>query len=257
MFCACKGQQCCLRSIITEKQKHQQAKQMHKKIRQKHIIQKNTNKPLLHFFDSTISFTSVNKFFYTKPYLMDKTKEARLSMYDAVIAYCNNNPAPVASIPAFQSAFTDFQTAVSGIHTTAHLQADVITGIAADKKQMRIGLCQQAVGLCDVIFALASATGNNELKGKADFSLSDLKRLKGESLVSVCTNIFEAANANLAGLATYGITPGNITDFQNATSAYAAKITSPRNAVSQRASYAKNAQQFFRASEQHFKNAAR
>ena len=176
---------------------------------------------------------------------MNKVKEARLNMFDAVIAYCNNNAATVASIPAFQSAFTNFQNAVSGIHLTAQQEADVIIGITADKAQLRLNLCKQTAELAAVVFAFASSSSNNELKEKVNFSFSNLKRLKDKSLIAACTNIRDSAQANLAGLAPYGVTATSITDFQNAIDAYAAKTSSPRNAVSQRSYYKQSLNDLF------------
>ncbi len=95
---------------------------------------------------------------------MNKVNVSRLTMFDTVIAYCNNNSDTVASVPSFQTAFTNFETTVGEIHETVQLEANIISGIATDKSELKATLCQQAADLCSIIFAYASTTGNNQLK---------------------------------------------------------------------------------------------
>jgi hypothetical protein len=185
---------------------------------------------------------------------MTKTQEARLNMYDAVNAFCNNNPIIVATIPAFQDTLTDFQSLLDSIHATAQLKADVITGIAEDKKELRLTLCQLSTNLAAVLFAYASSIGNNELKQKANFSASELTRMKDGMLTSVSLNLKGLANDNLASLAPYGITASSITDIDNAISDYQNKISSPRNAVSQRGTYRKTLNGLFKQANLILKN---
>ena len=177
---------------------------------------------------------------------MNKQNESKLNMYDAVIAYCNNNSDTVATLPAFQTAFSAFETTVGEIHNTVQLEAGIISGIAADKNQLRIALCQQASDLCAVIFAFASSTNNNEIKEQVNYSFSELKRITAEMLVPVCSNIYDVLNANIKALKAYGITADNLSDFQTAMDSYEEKISSPRNAVSQRAAYGATLRNLFK-----------
>ncbi|HLK27156.1 MAG TPA: carboxypeptidase-like regulatory domain-containing protein [Puia sp.] len=170
---------------------------------------------------------------------MNKTYEARLNMFDAVNAFCNDNPIITATVPAFQDTLTDFQSIVDSIHSTAYLEAGVIKGITADKKELRLSLCEAAANLASVVYSYASSTDNNELKEKANFSVSSLKKMKDGMLASVCINIEGIANDNLAALADYGITAASLNDFDDQIKIYVGKASSPRNAVSQRASYSK------------------
>lgn len=180
---------------------------------------------------------------------MNKIKEARLNMYDAVITYCSNNTPIVNTVSAFQTALTDFQATVDNIYSTAQLEVDVITGITADKAQLRETLCQQAADLGSVVFAFASSSDNNELKQKANFTVSDLRRLKDGLLSLTCTNIRDAAKANLPALATFDITPATLNDFSTVIDNYDNKISSPRVAVSQRSAYSKTLTNLFKQAD--------
>jgi hypothetical protein len=168
---------------------------------------------------------------------MDRKQEARLNMFDAVTSFCTTNATSVASVAAFQTAFTSFQTVVAQIHDTAQMEAAIISGIAADKSQLRLALCEQAISLSAALYAFASAANNNQLKNQASVSPTEFKRFNDERLVPTCANVYDALNANIAGLAPYGITAAMVTNFQNAMDVYQAKIASPRNAVSMRSAH--------------------
>ncbi len=168
---------------------------------------------------------------------MNKVNDSRLAMYDAVIAYCNNNTDAVATVPAFQNALTDFQTLVEQIHDTVKLQSNVITGVTAERQQLRIALCQQAADLAAIVSAFAISTNDLELKDQVAFSFRELRRLTAEMLVPRCSNMYDAINANIKALKTYGITTDSLTDFQTAMDDYEAVVSSPRNAVSQRVAH--------------------
>ncbi len=167
-------------------------------------------------------------------------------MFDAVIAYCTSNSSIIATVPAFQSAFASFQSTVSEIHSVVQLQVNVITGITADKAKMKDNLAGAAANLAATVFAYASNSGNNALKEQVNFPPSELKSLKDKMLVATSGNIRDAANANLAALNNYGITAESITGFQTIIDAYVAQMSSPRNAVSQRASHAKTLVNLFK-----------
>jgi len=166
---------------------------------------------------------------------MNKIEESKLNMYDAVIAFCSANQAIVSSVPAFQAAFTSFQSTVSDIHLAAQAEASVITGIAADKSQLKAALCSHAVELASCLYAFAAASGNQELKAQVSFTPHAIGRIKDGMLVPACANIRDAAAANLAALAAYGITPATIAHLQDAMDGFAAKLAAPRNALSRRA----------------------
>jgi len=168
---------------------------------------------------------------------MDRKQESRLNMFDAVTSFCTTNATTVASVAAFQTAFTAFQTVVGQIHETAQMEAAIISGITADKSQLRLALCEQATNLSAALFAFASATNNNQIKNQASVSPTEFKRFNDEKLVPTCANVRDALNANITALAPYGVTAAMVTNFQSAMDAYQSKIASPRNAVSQRSAH--------------------
>ena len=176
---------------------------------------------------------------------MNKINEAKLNMYRAVAKHCNNNPAVIAAIPAFQTAITSLNTNIASILTTAQLEIQVISGITADKAKHKETLAQQASNIANAVFAYASSIANNTLKEQVKFSARKLLRIKDDLIVPTCLNIHSAANANLAALAPYGITAAVLTSFSTAITNYTAAISSPRNAISLRTAYAKDLSNLF------------
>lgn len=78
---------------------------------------------------------------------MNSSQEAKLNMYNAVVTHCAANPAIVATVPAFQTALTDFQNIFGSIIETAQEEAQVIKGVAMDKAQAKKDLVQKAVDI--------------------------------------------------------------------------------------------------------------
>ena len=185
---------------------------------------------------------------------MKSKQEAKLSMYDAVITYCDANAAITGAIPAFGTALTAFKTSVTALRVTAQKEADVISGVAMDKFQAKKDLSQMAATTAAAVYALAAAAGDNELKEKVNFSVSDLQRFKDELLTSNCQNIHDLANANIAALAPYGITAGTLSALNTEIANYAAVVPAPRNAASLRSAYSETLVIQFKEADEILKN---
>lgn len=171
---------------------------------------------------------------------MERKSEAKLNMYRAVANHCNANPAIIATVPAFQTAVTALNANISTMLSTAQMEVQVISGITADKSQLKQSLAQQAADIAAIVFAFASSSGNNTLKEQVKFSFREILRIKDDLIAPTCLNIHNAANTNLAALVGYGITAATLTAFNNAISSFSAAVPSPRNAVSLRAAYKKD-----------------
>ena len=177
---------------------------------------------------------------------MTNRQEAKLNMYNAVVSYCNDNAAIVASVPAFQTAFNNFQGLFGNIIETAQLEASVITGVAMDKSQARNAVAEKAAGIAAAVYAYAISIGNNTLKERVHYSLNDLLYLRDELLGPACIDISQAANDNIAALAPYNITAAVLTDFGTLIETYMDSVAAPRNAITQRAAYSASIKNYFK-----------
>jgi hypothetical protein len=185
---------------------------------------------------------------------MNSSQEAKLNMYHAVITHCDANNAVVATIPAFDAQLTTFKATVVSIDDTVQLEAQVISGIATDKKVLRTSLTQQGADLAATVFAYAKSINDNTLAEAVDFAKSELARLKDDELAPVCQNIHAAANTNIAALAAYGITAPALANFNALITNYIAAVPAPRNAAALRKTYAVNLKTFFKDADSMLKN---
>jgi Carboxypeptidase regulatory-like domain len=180
---------------------------------------------------------------------MNAQSEAKLTMYQSVEDHCDDNSDIISANIAFQTAFTNFKTKVATIVNTAQ-QADLaLTGFAAGKKTTKQELCGMTADIAAIIYAFADATGNDELKGEVNYSLTDLLRLKDSLLAPRCQNIHDKGFENKEALKDYGITAAILTTLQTVIDTYTETIPKPRTAVSSRKTLNSNLKQFFKETD--------
>ena len=171
---------------------------------------------------------------------MNATQESKLNMYRATQKHCNDNAAIVATVPAFATTLTAFNSKVSAIISTAQQEDLVTKGITVDKSVAKKTLCQLATDIAAPIFAFASASSNNTLKQEVNFSFSDLLKTKDDILAPRCQNIKDLGTANLAALAPYGLTAASLTALQTTIDGYQVKVPTPRNSAAQKKTIREN-----------------
>lgn len=180
---------------------------------------------------------------------MTAKQEAKLNMFRATQKHCNDNPAIVASVPAFDNATKALNTKIAAIIATAQ-QEDLITkGITVDKAEAKKILCQLTIDTAAPISAYAAANGNNKLMKEVDFTYTELFRTKDDQLAPRCKNIHDAANTNLAALTAYGITTTTISTLLTSINNYQSKVPDPRNAAAQKATVRANLKNLIKEAE--------
>jgi len=165
---------------------------------------------------------------------MTDKQENRYSMMLAVQQVCNNNNPVWAGLPAFVTAFGNFETAISDIAATRLEQEKDLKGIAEDKVAKEKILISKALVIAKATVAYANVTNNEVLRQEVDYSESDLLRSRDTELETKCQIIHDRANTNSAALVAYGVTAGMITALATAITDYHATIAGPRSAISVR-----------------------
>lgn len=176
---------------------------------------------------------------------MTAAQESRLNMYRSTQKHYTDNPAIVATIPAFATTSTVFNTMISAIISTAQQEDLQTKGIAIDKSEARKNLCHLAADVAAPIFAYASSINDNKLKQQINFNYSDLLRSKDDELAPRIQNIIDTATQNIANLKDYGITAGILTTLQTTTDDFQAKVPTPRNSVAQKKTIRENLRKLF------------
>lgn len=166
--------------------------------------------------------------------ILSSRQEAVLNMMDLIQSFLDDRADIVALNLGFKNGFDELKPIIANIKTAAQASSAVTSGITAGKNISKEDLSQTASRTAGQMFAYAAKTGNTELKAAADFSSSDLLRLKDGELAIRCQEIHDLALANKTALADYGVTPAKLAQLQTAINEYAQKATKPRDAITNR-----------------------
>jgi hypothetical protein len=162
---------------------------------------------------------------------MTAKQENKVSMFHAVQAVCDRNTITWQVLQAFADGYTDFGTHVTNIQKIVQNQSVNSTGLTADKEQLRKAMAKAAVELAGATNSYAKKIRNNDLAAKTNVSITTFMEGRDTIAPSMALNIHAVVTANLASLATYGITAAKLTAFKTKIDAYSASITKPRDAV--------------------------
>jgi hypothetical protein len=128
------------------------------------------------------------------------------------------------------SCYTEFSAHVQTIQTLSQSQSQPTTGLAQDKEQLRKAMAAAAVETAGAVSACARKVKNNDLAAKVNVSASDMIGGRDTIAADTARNVHTAATANLASLASYGVTAAKLTALKAKIEAYAASIAKPRDA---------------------------
>ena len=155
-------------------------------------------------------------------------------MFETTIAFLDTNNALWSAMPAFAAAVTDAKNGVAAIRGAAAGQESPTSGIADEKAQARDDLEDLTLEIADPVAALAEKTSNPALAQRVQLTRSGLDQAQDDDLVQISERVRDAANTNVAALAPYGITAGDITALRAAITAFSGMKTGPRTAKATR-----------------------
>ncbi len=162
---------------------------------------------------------------------MTDNQENKLSMGLAVQTVVNNNNSIWSGLPAFVTAFGDYETVIQEIQNNRVVQEADTSGVTLDKHSAEAALIEKTLAVSSGTYAYATAVNNNTLRKKIAFSPSSLSRSRDTVLRDICQLVHSEVNAVIANLADYGILPADLTDLQNKIDAYNSVIAEPREAI--------------------------
>ena len=159
---------------------------------------------------------------------MNNKQESHLSMGMAELAYLAANSTITATLPNFATYFNPLQAEITQIQAIRELQEFDKTGITVNKGQLRVALIAGAIDVDRRVVAYATNVNNAVLLAEVGYTESDLKRSPDTVLKDRCQVIYDRANANVAALATYGVTAATLTTLLTAITNFNAAIPKPR-----------------------------
>ncbi len=164
---------------------------------------------------------------------MSAKLNAKLNMFRTTGKHLDDNATIIEENVALQKAFNQFKANNTAIQIIAQEKSASLTGITADKANLKQTLCKLAATIAGAVSAYASATQNEILKQEMNLPVSTIMRSRDEALAPRCQMIRDRTAANAAALANYGIKPAQLTDLQTtAIDNYSAATMKPRRAVS-------------------------
>lgn len=165
---------------------------------------------------------------------MKSKQENKLSMYYAVQRVCSANTPVWGSLPAFVNAFNELKTSIGKVESILKIQERGILGVAKDKDAIQDSMIDLALRISGAVFAFASDTNNLILKGKVDYSRSELKQVRDSICSQRCMSIADEANSVIGALGTYGILPADITTLKSKVVDFTNALAAPRTAITER-----------------------
>ncbi len=165
---------------------------------------------------------------------MTDSQSNRLDMYLVVQDFYEDNQATIDLVAARATAFGQLNTNITAINAEIAGQSTNTTGVAQDKSAIRITLDNITAVTLAAAKAWALATENNTLAAEFDYSLSDIQRIKDDTMQGFCDYRISLVNDNIASLADYGIDAAAVTAWQDALDAYTAVLETPREAINAR-----------------------
>lgn len=155
-------------------------------------------------------------------------------MYYAVQKVCNENHGVWSGLIAFANAYNDFEGKIADIEDALETQEVNITGIAKDKGAAGEQMIDKAIEVANAVFAYASDNNDLTLKGKVDYSRTDLSQVRDAVTLQRCEVIKDTALDVLGSLGTYGINGSDVVALQNLIEDFALSIAAPRTAITER-----------------------
>jgi hypothetical protein len=162
---------------------------------------------------------------------MTNEQSDRLDMFKAVIQFDADTTAVTSLRPAFADGITDLKDVVDDIEEATGKQSQAISGTFIDRSENKEELCQKLLIVMSGTKAYAASVGNATLEEEMNYSISELRKIKDESLVPFADNTKTLINAVLASLAPFGVDAPKMADLATARTNFENSISLPRMAV--------------------------
>lgn len=180
---------------------------------------------------------------------MTNKQESKYSMKLALRDFLNQNATITATIPNFGTLFPTFTGNINQIQIIREQQETDKTGIAVNKDLLRADLVAKALDVSRKTEAYAKMTNNAVLTKEVHYSETDLKKAADSILKDRALLIHDKANANLAALASYGVTAVVLTALKNAIDLFNASIPKPRLGITEKKQATDQLEKLFKAND--------
>ena len=171
---------------------------------------------------------------------MNSRQESHFNMFTSVNKVGTDNATFVATIPELQNDFAANSAVIATLSGLASLQAQVINGIAIDKKDLKKVMATFAFNYSGPGRAWAAKLGNDEIFQALNISFSKIMKAEDGLAGPIVQNMYNILNANAATLLPYGLTPAMLGQLLSSINDYTAIVPLTGGAVNNRQTYTTN-----------------
>ena len=148
---------------------------------------------------------------------MNNYQKARLSSNKQIVIEAENHAAEVAVIPTFVKGIEQLKVINSEIDDLSAIQSQDLTGITKDKNEVLQEVIDYLLEFSGAIHSYAGQQGNKSLQALVNFKPSKVELLDQHEIINAATTVLnEARKVSPDELANEGITPDEITQFDDA-----------------------------------------
>lgn len=145
---------------------------------------------------------------------MNRKVTQKIDMFGRVKTVCDNNIAVVNSVPKLSEYFEKLGRGIDNIKDLRQRLATNSTGYAEEKNEAKQSLSLSLSKVSAGLEAFASDQHNMVLHQQAKFSPSGFMGLRSADAVNFAEALLALAEANIASLAPYNVTPTDLTGVQ-------------------------------------------
>ncbi|MEO8149672.1 MAG: hypothetical protein ABI723_18685 [Bacteroidia bacterium] len=162
---------------------------------------------------------------------MTSSQSDRLDMYDATVEYVETTNAISSTRAGLMAGKNSLKTTVADIKAKAAKQGRQTGGITDDKAVLKETLALKMFAVTSGTAGYAASINNNTLKEEMNYSISELRRLKDDTIETVVANISTIVTPVLgAGLTGFGVDAAAMTAMTTAKDDYLLAKNKPREA---------------------------
>lgn len=161
-------------------------------------------------------------------------------MFASVNKVGTDNAAFINTIPKLQAGFNTNSAVMATLSGLASLQAQVISGITIDKKDLKEAMANLAFNYSGPGRAWAEENGNDEIFKKLNISKSKILKAEDGLAGPIVQNMYDILNTNAATLIPFGLTAAMLGQILASINDYTAQVPLTTAAVNNRQTYTTN-----------------
>lgn len=163
--------------------------------------------------------------------IMNDRQENKYSMYRAVVQVCDQSSGVWSGVTAFSDGYNVFKGHVVRLGALLEQQLKVITGVRKDKLAALDTMVERVLPVAGMLYAYATDIDDNTLRDSAKLTASDLRQAR-DSVAGERAWIIHTLALPLQGmLSDYGLTAVQLSELEDAITAYEGLLASPRVAI--------------------------